>query len=362
MGSLAIKELAKLFDDVTAVDHISFEAERGEFLSLLGPSGCGKTTTLRMIAGLEQPTSGSIFIDEKDVTEQPPYRRNTAMVFQSYALFPHMTVHNNVAFGLRMHKVEKDLIEERTRRALDLVQMVEFGSRYPHEISGGQQQRVALARAMAIEPALLLLDEPLSNLDARLREQMRIEVKLIQEKVGITTVYVTHDQEEALTMSDRVVVMEGGRIVEVGTPLEIYQAPSSAFTAEFIGNTNILNGRIVDVEEDGLSVETDVGLRFTAARREGFLVGQEVIVAIREERIQLAERVSSKDMEVDRSTNVHAGVIEIVTFIGPTIHFICRLGDQVMRVRRPNEGQLVFASGDEVSLCWSPEDCMLVKA
>ncbi len=362
MGSLVVKELAKKFDDVTAVDHVSFEAERGEFLSLLGPSGCGKTTTLRMIAGLEQPTSGSIFIDEKDITEEPPYKRDTAMVFQSYALFPHMTVHDNVAFGLRMHKVEKDLIEERTRRALDLVRMGDFGRRYPHEISGGQQQRVALARALAIEPALLLLDEPLSNLDARLREQMRIEVKLIQEEVGITTIYVTHDQEEALTMSDRVVVMEGGHIVEVGTPLEIYQAPSSAFTAAFIGNTNILNGRIVDVGDDGLSVESDAGLRFTAARRDGFPMDQEVIVAIREERVQLSKRNSPVDTDADSLMNVHAGVVEIVTFIGPSIHFICRLGEQTMKVRRPNEGQLDFSSGDEVSLSWSPEDCVLVRA
>lgn len=252
---IRLSRVTKRYGDITAVDNVSFEVERGEFLTLLGPSGCGKTTTLNMIAGFVQPTSGSIWIQDKPVTELPPYKRNTGMVFQSYALFPHMTVFENVAFGLQMHNIPANEVKSRVDDMLARVQLANLDKRYPRQLSGGQQQRVALARAMVIQPAVLLLDEPLSNLDLKLREAMRFELKSLQRELGITSVYVTHDQDEALVMSDRIAVMSAGRIEQVGSPSEIYDKPKSLFVATFIGATNLLRGTIYRRVGNELEVE-----------------------------------------------------------------------------------------------------------
>src|SRR5690349_8509778 len=239
---IRLANLTKRFDDVVAVDDLSLEIEQGRFFALLGPSGCGKTTTLRMIGGFEEPTSGTIELGGRDVSTLPPYRRDVNTVFQSYALFPHLTVYENVAFGLRRKKVRGDELRRRVVTALELVGLAGLERRKPRQLSGGQQQRIALARALVNEPRVLLLDEPLGALDLKLRKEMQIELKSIQQRVGLTFIYVTHDQEEALTMSDRLAVMNNGRIEQVGTPAEVYEKPSTAFVAGFVGVSNILEG------------------------------------------------------------------------------------------------------------------------
>lgn len=240
--SVELRGITKRFGHTLAVDGVDLFVRKGEFLSLLGPSGCGKTTTLRIVAGFVTPDIGAIFIDGREISTVPPHSRNIGMVYQSYALFPHKTVFDNVAFGLRMRKVDR--IREEVKRVLELVQLVGVESRFPGQLSGGQQQRVALARALVIEPRVLLLDEPLSNLDAQLRKQMQIELRSLQERLRISTIYVTHDQEEALALSDRVVLMNDGRIQQVGTPMEVYERPANGFVAEFLGTGNLLAGRL----------------------------------------------------------------------------------------------------------------------
>jgi putative spermidine/putrescine transport system ATP-binding protein len=243
-AAVRLTNLVKTYGHVTAIDDVSVQIRRGEFFSLLGPSGCGKTTTLRAIAGLAPVDNGTIEIFGRDVTELPPNKRNIGLVFQNYALFPHMTVAQNVAFGLRMRRVSRVEIPRRVRAALELVRLTGTEGRFPRQLSGGQQQRVALARAIVIEPQLLLLDEPLSNLDAKLRKSMQVELRALQKRLGITAIYVTHDQEEALTLSDRVAVMDSGRISQCATPIEIYRQPANRFVAEFIGRVNLLHGRL----------------------------------------------------------------------------------------------------------------------
>src|ERR671937_1493701 len=246
MAFLELNGVQKRFAGVTAVEDFNLAADRGEFVSFLGPSGCGKTTTLRMIAGFELPTTGSIAIDDVDITYRPPNRRNVGMVFQSYALFPNMTVADNIGFGLRIRKRSKDAIRKRVGELLELIHLEGRGDRYPWQLSGGQQQRVALARALAIEPQVLLLDEPLSALDAKIRVALRKEIRAIQRQLGITTVYVTHDQEEALSLSDRVVVMSEGRIEQIGNPFQIYNFPQTPFVASFVGTLSLLPAVVVD--------------------------------------------------------------------------------------------------------------------
>ena len=255
-GSIGIEGVSKSYGDTLAVASLDLAIRPGEFFSLLGPSGCGKTTTLRMIAGFEAPDAGRISIDDEDVTFIPPHRRDTGMVFQNYALFPHRTVAENVGFGLRMRQVETVEIERRVARALDMVELKGLGGRFPHELSGGQQQRVALARVIVIEPRVLLMDEPLGALDKQLRQAMQFELKELQQAVGITLVYVTHDQEEALTMSDRIAVMNDGRLEQLASPETLYEQPRTAFVARFIGESNLLEG-VADA--DGTSLQTSAG-------------------------------------------------------------------------------------------------------
>ncbi|MBN8931864.1 MAG: ABC transporter ATP-binding protein [Rhizobium pusense] len=287
MTEVSIEKLTKDYGSSLAVNGISVKIADGEFISLLGPSGCGKTTTLKMIAGFEDATSGAIRFDGRDVVNVPAEKRDIGMVFQNYALFPHMTVAQNLAFGLEMRKVPKAEIASRTARVLDMVQLSGYAERYPRQLSGGQQQRVALARALVIEPKILLLDEPLANLDAKLREEMRVFIRDLQKRVGITTVYVTHDQAEAMTMSDRVVVMFGGRIAQYGSPADIYERPASLEVAQFVGQVNIVSGKLVSTDTNG---QARVATAFGELSVSGVKAGPDgqVTLVLRPEAIELS--------------------------------------------------------------------------
>ena len=314
MSFLELTGIHKRFGETVAVENFNLAAEQGEFVSFLGPSGCGKTTTLRMIAGFEQPTSGRITIDGDDVTYVPPNRRNVGMVFQSYALVPNMTVADNIGFGLKVRKRSKDQIAKRVGELLETVNLPDKGSRYPYQLSGGQQQRVALARALAFEPRILLLDEPLSALDAKIRVALRHEIRAIQRQLGITTVYVTHDQEEALSLSDRVVVMSEGRMEQVGTPFEIYNFPTTAFVASFVGTLNVLDGVIVDAGRGEVSV---AGQTIGLTRKFEGRTGQNVRVALRPEMVSLGEEPGSARL---------AGQVADVSFLGSIVRIRVQLG------------------------------------
>ena len=296
MAEVELRNVSKVYKDTVAVDDVSLHIRDREFVALLGPSGCGKTTTLRMLAGFIRPDGGQILIDGHDVTDLPPERRPTAMVFQSYALWPHMTVADNVAFGLRLRKLARNVVEERTARMLDVVGLPGVTKRYPSQLSGGQQQRVALARALVLGPKILLLDEPLSNLDAKLRVRMRDEIRRIQQELQITTVYVTHDQEEALTMADRIAVMNKGVLQQVGDALDIYDRPATAFVADFIGSSNLLSGTL---RVAGASAVAEVGTARVPVDADGLADGTAVTVSARPE-----------DMEVLRAPAADAFALE----------------------------------------------------
>jgi putative spermidine/putrescine transport system ATP-binding protein len=314
MSYLVLTDIQKRFGDFVAVENFNLSAERGEFVSFLGPSGCGKTTTLRMIAGFEQPSRGSIAIDGRDVTRVAPNRRNVGMVFQSYALFPNMTVADNIGFGLKVRKRGGDQVRKRVSELLELINLPDKGTRYPYQLSGGQQQRVALARALAFEPEVLLLDEPLSALDAKIRVALRHEIRQIQRQLGITTVYVTHDQEEALSLSDRVVVMSEGRMEQVGTPFEIYNFPSTAFVASFVGTLNVLPGVVVSADRGELTVAGQP-IRLSSSF-EGS-PGREVRVALRPEMVSLGG---------EGGGNRLSGRVVDVSFLGSIVRIRVELG------------------------------------
>jgi putative spermidine/putrescine transport system ATP-binding protein len=310
MAFLELSALRRVFGTVVALDGIDLGLEQGEFVSLLGPSGCGKTTALRLVAGFDHPTSGTIVVEGTDLTRTPPNRRDIGMVFQSYSLFPNMTARQNVEFGLRVRRQGKSDRGDRVGELLELVGLGHAGGRFPHQLSGGMQQRVALARALAIKPRMLLLDEPLSALDAKVRVQLREEIRRIQLELGITTLYVTHDQEEALSVSDRVAVMSGGRIEQIGTPSEMYTAPATAFVAEFIGTMNRLEATIID----GSSGEIDhSGVILQVDEARGHAKGDRVLVLIRPEALQLT---ASANGDAPRS-NIVAGDVITHTFLGP---------------------------------------------
>jgi putative spermidine/putrescine transport system ATP-binding protein len=311
MSFLELENIRKSFGTTAAVELFNLQAERGEFVSFLGPSGCGKTTTLRMIAGFEQPTAGEIRVESQNITNQPPNRRQIGMVFQSYALFPNMTVADNIGFGLRVAGKTPAQIRNRVEEMLRLVDLPTLGKRYPHQLSGGQQQRVALARAIAIEPRLLLLDEPLSALDAKIRVSLRNELRAIQRQLGITTIYVTHDQEEALSLSDRIVVMNAGRVEQIGSPFEIYNFPATPFVARFVGTLNVLQARVVDQAQGQL--EIDGQPIYTAKPPDNARDGGRLAVAVRPEMIGVAIE--------DESTahNQLRGTVEDVMFLGAVV-------------------------------------------
>jgi len=343
---LVLKNLAKVFgggkDSVVAVDDVSLQVQEGELVTLLGPSGCGKTTTLRMIAGFEFPTSGEIFLDGERINAVPPNRRPTTMVFQNYALFPHMTVAQNIEYGLKIHHVPGKAIKERVEEVMHLVGLEGMGSRPPAQLSGGQQQRVSLARSLIVEPKVLLLDEPLSNLDAKLRESTRIEIRKLQRRLGITSVYVTHDQEEALTLSDRVVIMHEGRIQQIGTPPEIYAHPANRFVADFIGKANFLEARVEAVVSQN-TAELDIyGTRVLVSTEQQKLVkGAKVMVVARPESVALEPK----------REGALVGEIRESVYLGSEIVYEVQLKDSILTVEVPNPREhMLFTRGQEVGV------------
>src|SRR5438094_3336456 len=354
-GQVELVELVKQFGDITAVDGISLDIPGGEFFSLLGPSGCGKTTTLRLIAGFERPTEGRIMLDGVDMAQTPPHKRNVNTVFQSYALFPFLSVHDNVAFGLRFQSVSKQEVKRRVGEALELVQLGEFGKRRPGQLSGGQQQRVALARALVLNPAVLLLDEPLGSLDAKLRKALQIELKALQEEVGITFIYVTHDQEEALTMSDRLAVMSNGRIEQIGSPAEVYEEPSNAYVADFLGASNLMPARA-----DGLGADGRCRVRlgeFELAAARGHVDSRgDVKITIRPERVQLEDYGTPGE-------NRLPGMVQRVVYVGSTVQLIVNLapGQTVQASMQNQGGTLGFDQGTPVGV-FLPPDALRVLA
>ena len=339
-----LDRVTKRFADVTAVDDLSLEIDRGEFFSLLGPSGCGKTTTLRMIGGFEDPSAGAVYLAGRDVTELPPYRRDVNTVFQSYALFPHLTVADNVAFGLRRKKIPKADTEIRVREALRLVDLHGLGDRKPRQLSGGQQQRVALARALIVDPETLLLDEPLSNLDANLREEMRFEIRRLHDEYRYTTVYVTHDQSEAMTTADLIAVMNGGKIEQAGSPEEIYDRPRSEFVARFIGSSNVVKGKVLG--EDRIEF-AGTALRCTGAK---FIAGRESAVSIRQHDIRLLP-VTTQGAE-----NLVPATVRRHVFLGNSRDYMVQVADgtQLRVVTSPEHN---VAQGSSVLLHLPPERC-----
>ncbi len=351
MAFLILQNISKTFGNTKAVIDFNLEVEKGEFVSFLGPSGCGKTTTLRMIAGFELPSSGHIWLDGEEITFQRPNRRNIGMVFQAYALFPNLTVTQNIGFGLQVRKMERRQIEERVREMLALIHLESYADRYPYQLSGGQQQRVALARALAIRPRLLLLDEPLSALDAKIRLELRQEIRRIQQALGITTIYVTHDQEEALSLSDRVVVMNQGRIEQIGTPLEIYNYPQTEFVASFVGQLNLLPITALDLATHTCRV---AGQAVHFAPDERYHPSLErPRLAIRPEEIRLGRA---------EGANVLHGVVEAVIFLGAIIRLRVNLGDGILiSVDQFNERSFVPPRiGEQVTLHFPIHACWLI--
>ena len=351
---IEVDEVTKRFGDFVAVARADFDIRRAEFFSMLGPSGCGKTTMLRMIAGFEMPTSGHIRLEGADVSRVPPYRRNVNTVFQQYALFPHMTVADNVAFGPRTKGVDEGETKRRVGEMLEVVRLGSFADRYPSQLSGGQKQRVALARALVNHPSALLLDEPLSALDLKLRQAMQLELKRIQREVGITFIFVTHDQEEALTMSDRIAVMSNGHVEQVGTPEEIYDSPETPFVAGFIGSANLLPARVESMRDDVATVRL-AGDRILEipifAENHDFRVGEDALVMIRPERV----RVSTARPEGESA--LPATVVELI-FQGPVVRCVLRdaAGNEILahlasdrRIARPGIGEQGWASWDRDS-------------
>jgi spermidine/putrescine transport system ATP-binding protein len=349
-------DVTKVFENgVVAVDRVSLQIYQGEFFSLLGPSGCGKTTTLRMIAGFEHPSAGEVLIEGRRMGHTPPFRRNVNTVFQNYALFPHMTVFDNVAFGLRMKRIPRDEIARRVREALHLVRLSGMEERYPRQLSGGQQQRVALARALVNRPRVLLLDEPLGALDLKLRKEMQLELKHLQMTVGITFIYVTHDQEEALTMSDRIAVMNAGRVLQVGTPMEIYERPASRFVADFIGESNFLRGTVQAASSAAATVVIADRFPVEVPADRQLTVGQQVTVAVRPEKVRLVP------IEAPGTNGLLHGRIEEVIYIGTDTFYVVRVSDDTtIRVRSQNDrnrldGGLLLPVGTPVSLTWATD-------
>jgi putative spermidine/putrescine transport system ATP-binding protein len=348
---LSIKQVRKAFGPTTVVQDFNLDVERGEFISFLGPSGCGKTTVLRMVAGFEEPTAGSIVVGGKDITQLKPNQRNIGMVFQAYALFPNLTVAQNIGFGLRVAGMPKAEVDARVAEMLAIIKLPEFGDRYPYQLSGGQQQRVALARALAPKPKLLLLDEPLSALDAKVRVSLREEIRSIQKSLGITTVFVTHDQEEALSISDRIVVMYGGKVEQVGTPFEIYNRPTTKFVANFVGTLNVLEGTVTDASTGKVRVgDSDVILKQSL---NGSKSGDMLSLALRPEAISLGKQ-PGRDASL-------GGEISEVSFLGSVIRVKVGLGKHAVSLDTFNNPATPPPSvGDRTEISFSSEDLLVL--
>jgi iron(III) transport system ATP-binding protein len=352
--SVSLKNVHKVFKDfqgtdITAVNNVSFDVEPASFVTLLGPSGCGKTTTLRMIAGFETPTKGKILIGSEEVTTIPPWKRDIAMVFQSYGLFPHMSVGQNIAYGLKMRKVPKSEIEKRVRDILNLVGLHGFEDRPPSSLSGGQQQRVALARSIVIEPSVLLFDEPLSNLDVLLREQMRVEIRKIQQRVGITAIYVTHDRTEAMTLSDKIIVMNGGKIVQMGSPIELYERPNSKFVATFLGKVAFFPIRVLENEGEFVWIELE-GKKLKVRNDVNIDATQNYVLACRPESMNIAEK----------NEGYLNGKVTATVFMGSYMEFYIATEYGEIMVKSDLPLNRIFKIGEEVSISFNEERVKLI--
>jgi spermidine/putrescine transport system ATP-binding protein len=353
-----LRKVFKVFNGDTAVKGIDLNIQPGEFFSILGPSGCGKTTTLRLIAGFEQPTAGEVLIRGRSMTQVPPNRRPVNTVFQSYALFGHMTVWDNIAFGLRINKQGRTAIRERVHEALQLVKMEPYARRFPSQLSGGQQQRVALARALVNRPTVLLLDEPLGALDLKLRKEMQLELSNLHQDLGVTFVMVTHDQEEALSLSDKIAVMHDGKIEQIGTPSQIYEYPQTPFVAGFIGDTNLFQGQVESLGQAMLQVSTDKGLRILVRSLETWNspASRQVVVSVRPEKIQVS---------LDQPTvpNCFKGQVKNVMYLGTHVHYLVELssGDQ-LTVMQPNQLESTLDPQTPIYLYWAETDGLVIAA
>jgi spermidine/putrescine transport system ATP-binding protein len=352
--AVRLSGITKRFGDFVAVDDLNLDIYEGEFFSLLGPSGCGKTTTLRMIAGFEEPTQGEISVAGEQVQGVPPYRRPVNTVFQSYAIFPHLNVFDNVAFGLRRAKVPKAEVASRVADACEMVQLAGFEKRKPGMLSGGQQQRVALARALVNRPKVLLLDEPLGALDLKLRKEMQLELKSLQEEVGITFVYVTHDQEEALTMSDRIAVMNEGKVQQLAGPTTLYETPANRFVAGFIGQTNVFSGTVEAADGDKVTLRTREGLRVEAVARDKVSPreGEEAHAAVRPEKVRFGES----------GDNVSAAEVKQVVYLGASTQYIVELegGGKLVLYQQNASDAAGPSEGDGVTVSWDAQNCLVL--
>jgi spermidine/putrescine transport system ATP-binding protein len=356
---IQLLDLEKRFRDVTAVDGVTLDVQAGEFFSLLGPSGCGKTTTLRMIGGFELPTGGRILLRGRDVTHEPPDKRPVNMVFQNYALFPHLDVGDNVAFGLRRRRVEKADVQRRVGDALELVNLTGYERRKPNQLSGGQQQRVALARALVNEPNVLLLDEPLGALDLKLRRRLQVELKRIQAEVGITFVYVTHDQEEALTMSDRIAVMHAGKVEQLGTPEELYERPASRFVADFIGTTNLLHGEVVSTGASATEVRLDSGELCRVGPGAG-ATGSAIDVSLRPESIRMCSPADGETRGPGLEGWSIEGAIEQAAYLGATVQYLIRSRGGLALTVLAARSDARRSVGDPVAVSWLPDEALVL--
>jgi spermidine/putrescine transport system ATP-binding protein len=355
---VVLDQVVKHFGSMVAVDRLSLEIRRGEFFSMLGPSGCGKTTTLRLIGGFETPSEGTVHLDGQDVTDLPAYRRNVNTVFQSYGLFPHLSVFDNVAFGLRRKKVATREVERRVTEALELVSLAGYGKRRRSQLSGGQQQRVALARALVNRPQVLLLDEPLGALDLKLRKQMQLELKRIQKEVGITFIFVTHDQEEAMTISDRIAVMNKGRIEQLGPPEDVYERPATVFVAEFLGASNLLDGTYRGAHDGWGHVELESGARIRIPVPKDRREGERLRVGVRPEKIH----VFPAGVEPGSTQNVVTATLRSAVFAGVSFQYFFQTqeGREMSAFDRNSTGGAVARPGDAVRLAWAPEHTFVI--
>ncbi|GGB13352.1 MULTISPECIES: putrescine ABC transporter ATP-binding subunit PotG [Agarivorans] len=357
---LQIENISKDYDGAIAVDNVSLTINKGEIFALLGASGCGKSTLLRMLAGFEKPSAGKIILDKQELIGVPPHQRPVNMMFQSYALFPHMTVEQNIAFGLKQDKLPKDEIGDTVARMLELVRMKDYARRKPHQLSGGQRQRVALARSLAKRPKLLLLDEPMGALDKNLRGQMQLEVVDILEKVGVTCVMVTHDQEEAMTMASRIAIMNRGQFVQVGEPEEIYEYPNSRFSAEFIGSVNVFEGVVSDNDNDSATIDCpDLGYPISLNHGVSAAPGVPFMVAVRPEKMSIFKTLKG------RNNNVCQGKVEDIAYLGEqSIYYVRLASGKRVTVAMPNSSRHrnnMPTWEDQVYLCWQADSCVVLK-
>jgi spermidine/putrescine ABC transporter ATP-binding subunit len=358
---LEVRGLTKRYSPQVTVGPISFDVREGEFFSLLGPSGCGKTTTLRCIAGFETLSEGSILLSGERLDGKPPHRRDVGLVFQNYALFPHLTVFDNVAFGLRLRRIPATELKNRVGRMLELVGLSQMAGRFPAQLSGGQQQRIAIARSLVLEPRILMFDEPLSNLDLKLRIQMRDELRRLQRQLGKTSIYVTHDQTEALVLSDRIAVLSHGHIEQIGTPDEIYEQPATTFVAEFIGSSNLLNARVVERNGQAMIIETTGGLRLCCASgRDAEPTSPDVSVLLRPERIRVE---TLRDAGATTEPNRFRARISEITYLGEDLHFYLELtGGQTLRAALKNgSAARRFAAAQPVEIVVDPGDIRILR-